>query len=763
MRMNYLAAVALTAGAALSAMAAAEDEAILSGVVVSASKIEQSTLEAPANVSVIAASEMEKTNTQRLGDALNAKVPGLYLRGGALGNARPGVTMLSSMRGQGGTLTKIAVLVDGMNMVDAYSGQINWSMVSMEDVERIEVVPGVGSSLYGSNAMGGVISVTTKAPTKKEISFKAGIGSGDSAGKYASALYRNKSENGLGVVFGLSQNDRDGYVAEYVTKTPSGAPAGGAVVVNGAIPATTTTGAATYIVGDKGLNASTTKNAHAKLYFDLSPTSKINAGFAYTDNKSLDSPYRSYLTDAATGDSVPITATATNLSLNGLKASIKETDFAGSVPMGNTTLRYFAGYDGRVGGSKLSLNIGKIDRDSWNASAGAAATLTSGAGTLSTSPNNTTNASAQLSWPVGSNHFLVAGVATEIGSLHQKKYSTSNWKDMNSKTAELDRIDARSVTNSLFAQDQVAVGEKLTVYLGGRYDVWTAGGTGVVTTGSYPGTFEYQDRTESALSPKLAGVYQLSDRFSIKSSIGTGFRTPSNYYLFANPTFSGAAAPNGKMIYANPDLKPEKAQAFDLGTEYHFADAGNVKATCYITKTTDLIYQKLTKVPTYTDPVINKVIDYEARQENTGSALARGIELAGEYPLMSWLSARGSYAYTDAKITSDSTNTGMYGKRVTNVPKDMATFALEAKKGNWSSMLSARYIGEVFSNNDNSDVVKDVWTGYSKYTVVDLKAGYQISKNLRANLMVDNLFDREYYEYYRMPGRGLMVEIAGNF
>lgn len=538
---------------------ASESESVLSNVTVSATKIEQSTLEAPSNVSVITASEIEKSNNQRLGDALNAKVPGLYLRGGALGNARPGVTMLSSMRGQGGTLTKIAVLVDGMNMIDAYSGQVNWSMVSMEDVERIEVVPGVGSSLYGSNAMGGVITVTTKAPTKEEFSFKTGIGSGDSAGKYASALYRNKFENGLGIVLGHSQTDRDGYASDYITKSPAGVPVAGAVVVNGAQQTTTVTGAPIYIVGDKGDNASTTKNTHAKLYFDLSATSKIYAGFAYTDNKSLDAPYRSYLTDAATGNPVPISTATTNLSLNGLKTTIKEIDFAGSVPMGNTTQRIFAGYDGRVGDSKLSLNIGKIDRDSWNASAGAAATLTSGAGTLSTSPNSTTNASAQLSWPVGNNHFLVAGAATEIGDLHQKKYSTSNWKDINSKTAELDRIDARSVTNSLFAQDQVAVGEKLTVYLGGRYDVWTAGGTGVVTTGTVPGTFIYQDRTESAFSPKLAGVYKLSDRISVKSSIGTGFRAPTNYYLYANPTFSGASAPNGKMIYSNPNLKPEKS------------------------------------------------------------------------------------------------------------------------------------------------------------------------------------------------------------
>lgn len=742
---------------------AADSDAALANVVVSASKIEQSTLEAPANVSVITASDIEKTNNPRLGDALNAKVPGLYLRGGALGNSRPGVTMLSSMRGQGGTLTKIAVLVDGMNMIDAYSGQINWSMVSMDDVDRIEVVPGVGSSLYGGNAMGGVITVTTKAPTKREFSYKAGIGSGDSAGKHASLMYRDKFENGLGIVLSHSESDRDGYLNEYVTKIPSGAPAGGAIVVNGARQTTTVTGATTYIVGDKGDNASTSQNTQIKLYFDLSPTSKIHAGYAYTDNKSLDAPYRSYLTNATTGNPVPIVTAATSLSLNGLGTTIKETDFAGSVPMGNTTSRAFAGYDGRVGDGKLSLNIGKIDRDSWNASVGAAATLTSGAGTLSTSPNSTTNATAQYSWPVGKDHFLVVGVATEIASLHQKKFSVSNWKDMNSKTAELDRIDAKSTTHSLFAQDQITVGEKLTLYVGGRYDSWTTGGTGVVTTGSVPGTFIYQDRTETAFSPKLAGVYQISDRFSAKSSLGTGFRAPTNYYLFANPTFSGAAAPNGKMIYANPNLKPEKSLAFDLGTEYHLADGGNFKATWFITKTTDLIYQQTTKVAQYTDPVINKVIDYESRQMNTGSSLARGIELAGEYPLARWLSVKGSYAYTDSRITEDKTNTGMYGKRVTNVPKNMATLALEARHGDWTGVLSARYVGEQFSNNDNSDVVKDVWTGYSKYTVADLKAGYRITKGLKLNLMVDNLFDREYYEYYRMPGRGVTVELAGTF
>lgn len=70
------------AAIAVCSSAFAVDTVNLGDVTVSASKIEQSTLEAPVNVSVITTKDIEKSNNQRLGDALNAKVPGLYLRCG---------------------------------------------------------------------------------------------------------------------------------------------------------------------------------------------------------------------------------------------------------------------------------------------------------------------------------------------------------------------------------------------------------------------------------------------------------------------------------------------------------------------------------------------------------------------------------------------------------------------------------------------------------------------------------------------------------
>lgn len=732
--------------------------ATLDSVVVSASKIEQSTLEAPTNVSVVTSKDIENENNQRLGDALNVKVPGLYLRGGALGNSRPGVTMLSSMRGQGGTLTKIAVMVDGMNMIDAYSGQVNWSMVSMDDVDRIEVVPGTSSSLYGGGAMGGLINITTKAPTKEEALINLTKGYGDLFGNKESFLYQNKFKNGLGIVFGASRDDRRGYVDTYVTKTPSGA---GGTAVSGAIPTTTTTGAKTYIIGDKGFSGSLQKDYKIKLFYDVNEYSKLNFGLSYTDNKSLLSGYNSYLTNSSTGAPLNITSTSQNINIDGKKTTVKEQDFATSLPMGNTALRYNAGYETKFGETNFDFKVGKIDRKSWNStidSTSSSTTLTSGPGYLSDSPNSTTTATAQFTTPFANNLF-VYGVSSEYDELHQKRYKLNNWTDQDSRSGTMDSIDARSLTNSLFVQDQIEIGDKILLYVGGRYDSWSAKGRGEIKTsvsGGVVGLYDYDERKDGAVSPKIAVVYQLLNNLSLKSSLGTGFRTPTNYYLYANPTYSG-----NKLIHANPNLKPEKATAFDIGMEYHFAHGGQATATYFYTKTKDLIYQKQVTVTPYVLPV--GTVNQEAYQDNTGESIARGVELALEYPLADWLKASCSYSYTDSKITKDTTNTGMEGKFVTNVPRDTASAALETKFGKFSSVFSGRYVGKVYSNNDNSDEFKNVYTGYSIYYVFNLKANYQLTKNTKISFAVDNIFDREYYEYYRMPGVGYSLSLTAKF
>jgi iron complex outermembrane receptor protein len=236
--------------------------------------------------------------------------------------------------------------------------------------------------------------------------------------------------------------------------------------------------------------------------------------------------------------------------------------------------------------------------------------------------------------------------------------------------------------------------------------------------------------------------------------------------LYANPTFSGSASPNGKLILANPDLKPETAQSWDIGAEMGLGRGGSIKVAYYETNMKDMIYQKVTKVPTYTLAGTTNVIDYWGQQANVASAKIRGVELGGETPITNWLKVSASYTYTGANVTDDGgLNTGMVGKRLSNVPRNMVSLGLEVHQGAWSGMVSSRYTGEVYGSSDNlnTDAVKDVWTGYSKYWLTDMKVGYQINKTFRAHFAVSNLFDKEYFVYYPMPGRSATIDVSASF
>lgn len=132
----------------------------LDELVVSAAGYEQSTQDAAASITVITAEEIEKKAYRDVTDALDA-VPGVYVTGG-------GSSSDISMRGLGGKYTMI--LVDGKRQTsretrpnsDGTGIEQGW-IPPISAIERIEVIRGPMSSLYGSDALGGVINIITKS------------------------------------------------------------------------------------------------------------------------------------------------------------------------------------------------------------------------------------------------------------------------------------------------------------------------------------------------------------------------------------------------------------------------------------------------------------------------------------------------------------------------------------------------------------------------------------------------------------------------
>ena len=129
-------------------------------VVVSASRIEQEIVNAPAAIAVIPTEVIETQAASNFGDLLR-QAPGVN------------VTQLSSThysvtsRGSSSALaTSQLVLVDGRSVYQDFFGFTSWDFLSigLDDLERIEVVNGPASAIWGANAMSGVVNLITKAP-----------------------------------------------------------------------------------------------------------------------------------------------------------------------------------------------------------------------------------------------------------------------------------------------------------------------------------------------------------------------------------------------------------------------------------------------------------------------------------------------------------------------------------------------------------------------------------------------------------------------
>jgi iron complex outermembrane recepter protein len=88
-------------------------------------------------------------------------------------------TTVVALRGiGGGTQTGTLVVLDGMPLNKTDGGSVNWNIIDKDNIEKIEIIKGPGSALYGSNAMGGIINFISKPPDGK-FGWKTSVSSGD--------------------------------------------------------------------------------------------------------------------------------------------------------------------------------------------------------------------------------------------------------------------------------------------------------------------------------------------------------------------------------------------------------------------------------------------------------------------------------------------------------------------------------------------------------------------------------------------------------
>ncbi len=122
----------------------------------------------PASVNVLDTDAPEYQNAQNLSEILQ-NIQGVFIKDqGGLGN-----TKTISLRGS--TAGQVVVLLDGQRINNPQTGEVDLSTLSLEGVEKIEVVRGSNSALYGADAIGGVINIITRSDKTEETGWKGSV------------------------------------------------------------------------------------------------------------------------------------------------------------------------------------------------------------------------------------------------------------------------------------------------------------------------------------------------------------------------------------------------------------------------------------------------------------------------------------------------------------------------------------------------------------------------------------------------------------
>lgn len=723
-----------------------DKEDVLEEIVVTATRTEKEVSASPASTAVITRSEIELRDVKTIDQAVNDISGVMVRRGKGLMDTLSSIT-LRGIPDQKRTL----ILLDGMMLNNPYTGNVRFGGFYPEDLERVEVVKGPFSSLYGGYAMGGVVNFITRMPEKREVTLKAGYGSGFDRGNAMDDLtrlyfsYGDKIGDNLSFLVSYGRQQAEGYPSDFnvVSRTPPSE-------ITGWRETKDRYGKTAYLVGDKGDNTWWDDGITVKTQYRFSKDTKL--GFTFMRNRyeyDYDEPH-TYLRDAS---GRPV------YSYSGLS----ESSFLPGGG-GRTQNSYGMNFETlllQTLATKFNLAYIDTEKDWYVQTLSGATWANGGPGYVSSTPQEAVNGDLQFSLPVGQvvgemPSFISGQILTFGGSFRWEKADTKekrlrDWRDEDSTTNLQYNSKGKAKMWALFAQDEIPIMKNLTAYLGLRYDWWETYDGYVVDIDTnkwqpkpgYPK--EYDSRSDSSVSPKLAVVYRPFETTTVRSSVGQSFRAPTVYELYRTWTSS-----SGVTYAGNPDLKPETTISWDIGVEQKLWEGAKVSLTYFENYMEDLIYRK-TVSSTYQELV------------NIGKAESRGVEFEAEQRINKWLRLYGNFTYTDSEVTDNPAKPEIEGKRLIQVPLWMGNVGVQFEKAPFKGSIVGRYVGKRYNDDTNADRKSGVYGSYDPYWVVDLKISYDITKWSTISFMVENLFDEDYYSYYKAPGRSWFAEVSVKF
>jgi len=675
-------------------------------------------------VSTITAEDIKKNPpVNDLSDIIR-KMPGVNLTGNGASGSR-GNNRQIDIRGMGPENT--LVMIDGVPVSSRNSVRYSWrgerdsrgdtNWVPAEMVERIEVIRGPAAARYGSGAAGGVVNIITKRPTN------------DWHGSLS--LYTSQPEN---------SKEGDTRRANF---NLSGPLAGDALTMRlyGNINRTdadafdiNTAENGSYAAGREGVR---NKDINTVLSWKITPLQIIDFSWGYSRQGNI------YAGDTQNSNS--------NASTDGLVESL----------YGDETNRMYRQSYGIAhngiwdwGTSKLNLNYEKTNNTRLQEGTAGRTEGMINSDTYATSRLESYRAGGEINFPL---QLLVDQTVTlgaewnrdELNDPASMLAASATGVNLPGSSGDpSQRSSKNSATiSSLFFEDNIAATDSTEVIPGLRFD--------------------YHDQFGANWSPSLNLSQGLGDYFTLKAGIARVFKAPNLYQSTPGYLLStrGNGCPIGLSqcyLLGNNDLDAETSVNKEIGLE--FSNQGYVAGiTWFRNDYKNKIVSGTEPVYSSTRPVYNVL-----RWENGGKAIVEGLEGNLTIPLIAdTLEWRSNATYM---FRSESKKTG---NPLSVIPEFTINSQLEwqatqdlSANINWTQYGRQKPRQNVETNIDTSSMTTQE---ISPYSVFGLNVNYDISKNLRANAGINNLFDKRLYREnsgastYNEPGRAYYAGVTMSF
>ena len=680
-----------------ASVAAATEAVDLDAVVVTAAGYEQKLVDAPASISVISQADLRQRRYSNLAQAL-ADVEGIDIN---QGTGKTGGLNIS-IRGMPSAYT--LVLIDGRRQNN--SGDItpngfgetsNSFMPPMSAIERIEVIRGPMSTLYGSDAMGGVVNIITR---KVAQTWGASVGINHTLqehGDYGHTRGMNVYANGplardlLGLAVRGSWFDRGPSELEFADG--SNVSRRGAAATEGR----------NYNLGTR---LTFTPHQDHELSLDLERGRQTYnnddcqlgtldgwSGNAVAGCTSPSLQAAGYAQELRFNRDQVVLAHRARLGQAVLDSSLthKATETVGRTVPGRIGTAW-TGFPGIVGGAPRTLESTDLVFDT------------------------------RLVMPLAQAHTFSVGAqwldAEVVDGLATEEFSKKSW--------------------SLFAEDEWRLRENLGLTFGGRYEDHEAFG----------GHF----------SPRAYLVWNASGNWTVKGGVSEGYRVPTVNQL--HDGINGASGQGTIITIGSPDLKPETSTNAEIGVYFDNLAGFNANLTVFRTDYDDMISGG-TPIPncwSATRPGLPGCMDLGngftqdsfAQSINIDRAQSRGAELAARWQFHDSWSVSGNYTWTDTEQKSGIDA----GAPVTNQARHIANAKLDWEPSErFNFFLRGEYYGDrdrftnLFDNlrAANQAIVNGLGP-LKAYHQFHLGGSYRASDHLTFNATVYNLLDKDFLE-----------------